>query len=402
MKILHTGDWHLGKHLEGVSRLEEQAQFLTDFVSLVKEKEIDLILIAGDVYDTFNPASKAESLFYKTLKNISEDGQRLIVVIPGNHDNPNRLVSARPLAREHGIIMVDSLKTVMPCGDYGKHQVINSGEGFVEVMIKGEKAVIVTVPYPSEKRLEEVYLKEEDSELEHLDAYQTRLNRLFEETSAAFKTDSINIVMSHLFAMGAEETGSERSIQLGGSYIVNSSCFPKNADYVALGHIHKPMILPKTDKKVRYSGSPLHYNKKERPFQKGCYILEGDHKTLDIHFEPFKVYKPIEVWRVQSIEEAILKCENHKDDSSYVYLEIESDRYIQEHEIKEMKRFKKDILEITPIIQHIDEAEAYVNFTEEPLEKLFEAFYLKERSVKPSEETMALLMNILGREDETD
>ena len=78
-------------------------------------------------------------------------GERLILVIAGNHDNPERLVERGPLAMEHGIIMSGTPKTVIQCGEYGQHKVINSGEGFIEVEINNEKAVILTVSYPSEK-----------------------------------------------------------------------------------------------------------------------------------------------------------------------------------------------------------------------------------------------------------
>ena len=106
MRLIHTADWHLGKHIEGHSRLEEQELFLEDFVNIVKERDADVVLIAGDIYDSSNPPAKAEQLFYDTLKKISDGGRRLTIVIAGNHDNPERLVSATPLAMEHGIIMV--------------------------------------------------------------------------------------------------------------------------------------------------------------------------------------------------------------------------------------------------------------------------------------------------------
>ena len=103
MRLIHTADWHLGKHIEGHSRLEEQELFLEDFLDIVKERDADVVLIAGDIYDSSNPPAKAEQLFYDTLKKISEGGRRLTIVIAGNHDNPERLVSATPLAMEHGI-----------------------------------------------------------------------------------------------------------------------------------------------------------------------------------------------------------------------------------------------------------------------------------------------------------
>ncbi len=400
MKILHTGDWHLGKQLEGVSRIDEQIKVLNDMVQLVEAEHIDMILIAGDVYDTFNPSSQAETLFYQTLKDMSQNGKRLIVVIPGNHDNPSRLVAASPLAREHGIIMVESLNRVIEPGIYGQHKVLTSGAGFITVEINGEKAVILTVPYPSEKRLEESYLDLGLSDQEQLLQYNDKVRSIFDKLKVNFNEDSINLVMSHLFAMGAEETGSERSIQLGGSYIIDGSCFPEEAQYVALGHIHKPMTLPKSNKRIRYAGSPLQYNKKERHFEKGCYILDISKDDInEINFKPFKIYKPIEVWQVNSIEAATEMCEEKRMDSSYVYLEIKTDRFIQEHEIKTMKSFKKDILEITPIFEET-EVEHVENITEEPIQSIFEKFYLKEKKVPPTEEITALLLEILGETDE--
>lgn len=400
MKVLHTGDWHIGKHLEGVSRIDEQIKVFKDMVTLVKEEDIDLVLIAGDVYDTFNPSSKAETLFYKTLKEMSEGGKRLIVVIPGNHDNPIRLVAASPLAKEHGIIMIDSLKTVLELDGYGKHQLLNSGPGFIEVEINKERAVILTVPYPSEKRLEESYLELGLDEEQQLSAYNDRIRDIFSGLSKHFREDTINVVMSHLFVTGAEETGSERSIQLGGSYIIDGSCFPGEAHYVALGHIHKQMVIPGSDKRIRYSGSPLQYNKKERHYTKGCYVLELSKDGInDIDFKPFKTYKPIEVWKLDSIEAAIEMCKEKAGEESYVYMEITTDRFIQEHEIKEMKQLKNDILEITPIIEQMIQRE-HKNITEEPIKNIFEKFYTKEKKVPPTKEITDLLLEILGEEDE--
>ena len=103
-----------------------------------------------------NPPAKAEQLFYDTLKKISDGGRRLTIVIAGNHDNPDRLVSATPLAMEHGIIMVGTPKTVIPKGQYGSWEVCRSGEGYIKIERKSEQAVVLTVPFPSEKRLEAV------------------------------------------------------------------------------------------------------------------------------------------------------------------------------------------------------------------------------------------------------
>lgn len=404
MRILHTADWHLGKNLEGLSRMDEQELFLKDFIKLVDENNIDLVIIAGDVYDSSNPPARAENMFYETLKEMSNNGQRMSLIISGNHDNPERLVAARPLASEHGIVMVATPKSVVEVGEYGLNKVVNSGEGFIEVDIKGERAVILTVPYPSEKRLNEVLYNSMDDEEEILESYTDRIKRLFSDLSSNYREDTINLLVSHLFAMGAEETGSERSIQLGGSFIIDSSCFPQNAQYVALGHIHKPFIVPNTNNKVRYSGSPLHYSKKEINIEKGCYIIDvkagEEAKVEKINFN---VYKPIEIWKCDSIENAINRCRDNKDRKCWAYLEVATDRYITEEEIKKMRGLKKDILEITPKITNLENEEKHMsNLMDKSFKDIFKEFYIKTRGVEPQDEVVDLLLSIVEEDGVTD
>lgn len=402
MRILHTADWHLGKNLEGCSRMDEQEAFLNDFIEIVKDNHVDLIIIAGDIYDNSNPPARAERMFYNTLKKLSADGERLTLVISGNHDNPDRLIAAGPLARDHGIIMVGTPKSIVPVGEYGTHKVINSGEGFIEVEINHEKAVILTVPYPSEKRLNEVLYGVMDEENERAESYSDRIKSLFEELSKNYKKDTINIAVSHLFAMGSEEAGSERSIQLGGSFIVDGNCFPEKAQYIALGHVHKPQIVPGTDRRARYAGSPIHYNKKEINFKKKCFIVElkagGQCNVKEVEL---KVYKPIEIWKCNSIEEAIERCIENKEKNCWVYLEITTDRYIREDEIKLMKNSKKNILEIIPKILDENSDELDINsFSEKSFEDIFKEFYFKERKVQPQQEIVDLLLSIIREGEE--
>lgn len=407
MRILHTGDWHLGKNLEGCSRLKEQEAFLNDFVNIVEEQNIDLVIIAGDIYDNSNPPAQAEKLFYDTLKKLSKNGERATLVISGNHDNPERLVAAGPLAMEHGIIMVGTPKTVVMPGKYGNHEIVRSGEGYIELKVGQETAVILTVPYPSEKRLNEVLYNEMQEAEEKAATYGERIKALFDSLKTQYREDTINLVVSHLFAMDSEESGSERSIQLGGSYIVSGDCFPEEAQYIALGHVHKPQIVPGTNRRARYSGSPLQYNKREINFKKQCLVVEVTVGTpAQVEELELPVYKPIEIWKCESIESAIERCEAEKERDCYVYLEIETDRYIREDEIKMMKSNKADILEILPKIKGQAEEEERLQhqITDEKIEDIFKAFYKKERGVEAQDEVLQVLMTIINEEDadETD
>lgn len=399
MRILHTGDWHLGKHLEGVSRLEEQEAFLADFVDLSEGHQVDLIIVAGDVYDSSNPPSKAETLFYETLKKLSRNGDCMTLVIAGNHDNPERLVAAGPLAREHGILMAGTPKTIIETGKYGNHAVVASGEGYIEIEINGERAVILTVPYPSEKRLNEVLYEESATDEERLESYTDRIHQLFEQLSEHYREDTINLAVTHLFAMGSVEGGSERSIQLGGSYIIDGSCLPKDAQYIALGHVHKPQVVPGSEGRARYSGSPIHYNKKEIHFEKSCLLITATAGSpVTIEELPIPVYKPIQIWKCQGVAEALKMAEEKQQEESWVYLEIETDSFIREDEIKALKNFKKDILEITPIFKnHPSQADADVlsAFSEKSFSEHFEDFYSRERGTAPEEALTTYLMKIL-------
>ena len=106
IKILHTADWHLGKKLDSFSRLEEQILVMNEIVQIADEQIVDLVLVAGDLFDNFNPSVEAIELFYKTLKRLSQNGIRPVIAISGNHDSPYLIDAPDPLARECGIILI--------------------------------------------------------------------------------------------------------------------------------------------------------------------------------------------------------------------------------------------------------------------------------------------------------
>jgi len=106
MKILHTSDWHLGKKLGHYSRLEEQINVLDEICTIADEHAADVVVIAGDLFDTYNPPNEAVDLFYSTVKRLSREGKRPVFAIAGNHDSPDRIQTPDPLARECGIIFI--------------------------------------------------------------------------------------------------------------------------------------------------------------------------------------------------------------------------------------------------------------------------------------------------------
>ena len=396
MKLIHTADWHLGKNIEGYTRLEEQRQFLKDFIKICEDEQADMIIIAGDIYDNYNPSAMAEQLFYDTLKQLSRNGSCMTVVISGNHDNPDRLTASGPLARDHGIVMAGTPNSIITPGIYGQHEITESAPGYFHAIINNEEVDMLLVPFPSEKRLNEVYLNETDDETQKAASYGEKMSALFSSLKVHFHKDSIHLIASHLFVMDSIEDGSERSIQLGGSYMVGGDIFPETADYIALGHVHKPQKVPGCPN-ARYSGSPLPFNIKETSFHKQVISVElCAGSPCVIHELPLPVYKPIEIWHCENIEEAIEKCEENKERDCWVYLEIKTDHYIHEEDIKKMKTLKTDILSITPVLPENDSDDfSASDIREQPFDELVKNFYRKRFQVDIGEETLALLMQIM-------
>lgn len=398
MRFIHTSDWHLGKTLEGHSRIEEQEKFCEDFIKLVEEKNIDLVIIAGDIYDTYNPPAQAERLFYKTVSKLADNGRRCVFIISGNHDNPERLSAAIPLAHDQGIIILGKPNSSTNKRKYEKFEITEAKEGCTKLNISGEQVVIVSLPYPSEKRLNEV-IKDNESEEKRQISYSKKVGEIFTELEQNFGDDTVNIAVSHIFVVGGESSDSERPIQLGGSLLVDKRDLPEKADYIALGHLHKPQKASEYYN-AYYSGSPLQYSKDERAYAKGANIVDvkaGKEPVIEKVY--FNNYKPIEVFKCNGIDEAIRICEDNRDRDLWSFFEITTDEVIAQSDLKTMKEFLKDIIEIKPIINTIVTNEE-IDLKEKSMGELFKEFYVFSKGVEPKGELMDLFLDIINEEGE--
>ena len=271
MRILHTSDWHLGKTLSGFSRAAEHEAFLEEIVDLADD--VDVVLVSGDVFDTYNPPIEAEELLYDALARLGDGGRRAVVVIAGNHDSPDRLAAPAPLSARHGVFIL---------GRPGDNCRGRTGPGVSCTQLqpgvlgvqlpRGEEAVIAALPYPSEARLGTTIscsLHESDMAA----GYAEKLRSVFADMAEHFRPGAVNLLTSHLQVRDCTIGDSERTL-VGGAYQVPATIFPAGAQYAALGHLHRPQEVPGAPCMTRYAGSPLAFRMSEAAHDRSHCIVD--------------------------------------------------------------------------------------------------------------------------------
>ncbi len=374
--------------------------FLDELCDICEEKKIDILIVAGDVYDNSNPSAEAEKLFYSYLKKLSQNGKRAIVIISGNHDSHTRLTSSSPLAEEFCIIMEGTPKTIINSGNYGDFKINRTFFGGFEIEKNGERAVFVTMPYPSEKSVNEI-ISESIEEVDFRKSYSDKIKEIFKYREKEFFDDTINIVVGHFFISGGSSSDSERTIQLGGSYAVDGNIFPEKTQYVAMGHLHRPQRIKTNVEHSYYAGSPIQYSKSEIGYSKSVFFAElhpAENPVVEKIY--LKNYKPIEIWKSESIEDALTLCEKKKDENCFVFFEIKSDRVFLQSEIKEIRSLKKDIVEIHTILYEKDKEKYYYQSYDKSISEQFKEFYKDVKGVFPKDELTDLFLDIIGNDGE--
>ncbi|MFD5108750.1 exonuclease SbcCD subunit D [Streptomyces cinereoruber] len=251
MRILHTSDWHLGRQLHRVPLIDEQHRFLRFLVDTVRERHVDAVTVAGDVFDRAIPPLDAIDLFNEVLEELA-DLRVPLVMISGNHDSPRRLgVNARLIERA-GI----HLRTAV--GDCARPAVLHDDHGPV---------AFYGLPY-LEPGLFQAHLAADKP------SHQAVLGAAMDQVRAdlATRPGTRSVVLAHAFVTGAEPSDSERDITAGGVPSVSASVFD-GIDYVALGHLHR---CQKITERIRYSGSPLAYSFSEADHPKATWLIDLD------------------------------------------------------------------------------------------------------------------------------
>ncbi len=256
MRILHTGDWHLGRTLLGADLLEHQAAFLDWLVDLVAARSVDLVVIAGDVYDRAIPPVDAVRMLSRALERLAETAT--VVLTPGNHDSAARLGFGAGVMGARVRILAEPARV-------GEPVLVTDDHGPVAVY---------GIPYlhPDLTRYALAAVPDEPLARSHHAVVQAATERI--RADLAGRAGTRSVVIAHAFVGGADPSDSEQDIRVGGVDRVAESVFA-DFDYVALGHLHGPQRVGDGGR-IRYAGSPLAFSFGERDQRKSVTVVDLD------------------------------------------------------------------------------------------------------------------------------
>ena len=407
MKILHTSDWHLGKRLDDFSRLEEQQAVLQEICEIAEREEADVVLVAGDLFDTFNPPTEAVDLLYKTLKRLTDNGCRPVIAIAGNHDSPDRIEAPDPLARECGIIFAGYPNSVvMPFTLESGLKVLQSDEGFLELQLPGTSVPlrVLFTPYANEYRLK-TFLGHEESEDELRNMLKERWQSLADRYC---DTRGVNILVTHLFMVKKgdplpEEPEEEKPIlHVGGTQAVFTENIPYRIQYTALGHLHRMHFVEKHSSPVCYSGSPLTYSFAEADQQKYLLLVDAEPgETVSVREIPLTRGKRLLRKRAQGMEEALQWLTENRN--ALVELTLVTDTFLTAMDRRKLNAVHPGIVSLIPEVANATELmkhpQKQVDLNQS-MEALFRDYFMHEKGQEPNDEIMQLFNEILAEEGE--
>ncbi len=278
MKLLHTSDWHVGKAIRGESRADEHRAVLAEIARIAALEEVDLVIVAGDLFDSSAPSAEAEKIVYRALLDLVETGAQ-VAVIAGNHDNPRRLEAVAPLLQLGKVHLV-------------AHPTRPDEGGVIELRTRdGIDIRLAMLPFVSKRGIVRARHLMANQAFENAQDYSTRLRLLIELLCKSFLPDTVNLFTTHAFVLGAQSGGGERPAHLIEEYAVTAQSFPNTIGYGALGHLHRPQLIRAP---LHYSGSPLQldFGEVEQIKQVNVVTLEP-RLPADVRFVQLKEGRPL-------------------------------------------------------------------------------------------------------------
>ncbi len=405
MKILHTADWHLGKKLESVSRLGEQQAVLDEIIAIADREAVDAVIVAGDLFDTYNPPTEAVDLFYQSLKRLAKDGARPVIAIAGNHDSPDRIEAPDPLARECGILLAGYPNAcIKPFALESGLQVLKSDEGFVELKLPEHDAPLrlLLTPYANEYRLK-TFMGVQEPEAELRTVLEEQWQRLADQYC---DQKGVNLLMAHLFVVQQgqekpEEPEGEKPIDhIGGASEVYSDNIPSSVHYAALGHLHQNHTVAQAPCPVVYSGSPVAYSFSEAGQSKYVTLIDAE-PGQEVNVKPVALTqgKPLRSKKVEGLENAVEWLQANQE--ALVELTLVTDDFIAAQDRKKLYNVHPGIIALIPEVKHFhaadDDHSTKVDLQKDRME-LFKDYFEYKHGHQPDATMLALFKEILAHE----
>lgn len=298
MRIAHTADWHLGKIVNGFSMLEDQNHTLNWMVDDFRDRKIDILVMAGDLYDRANPPKEAVDLANQIFTRLIEELKIPVLVIAGNHDSAERIEYGNRLLEKTGLYIEGKLKQ-----DTRKISIAD--------------ADFWLVPFADYLHGRQVLGQTQLKNYEEVTRLQ--VNRIKEEMDS----QRLNILLFHGYIINGqpdsvEDSDSERPLSMGGTEYISASLF-EDFDYVALGHLHKGQKVKSN--RIMYAGSPLKYSKSESQHKKAYSIVDIEKDSINVEKIATNQLRDLRVIRG--------KLEDLMADSSddYIFVELTDDSY---------------------------------------------------------------------------
>ncbi|MCD8307660.1 MAG: exonuclease subunit SbcD [Clostridia bacterium] len=391
MRILHTSDLHIGKRIgQDRERSEEYRAVFDELASVCEKEDIELVLIAGDVYDTFMPSAESESIFYDGVKKLAQSAA--VLVISGNHDDPARLTAAASLAEEQNVYITGNSFVPARCAKRGRTYPAASGKGWVIMQTdptpehpEGERVYVNLLPYPNEARINEEKTDE---------TYQEKIDRWIAEGNAGNTEGLPSVLLAHILVMGGIRTSiSEREIDIGGARQVD----PKSIagfGYCALGHIHKHM---KVAPNAWYCGAPMQFAFDEAGSGKYANVLDLTAEGVK-DFKEVELHAGVRLARLEafSMEDALEILEKNRD--CYVELTLNLTAPISRDETRALHAGAKYV----SIIQTIETKSQDREYNTKGMSssELFKTFYKKGHdNQEPRAELLELFLSLTETEE---
>lgn len=400
MKILHTADWHLGKRLDRFSRLEEQALVMNEIVHIADEQNVNLVLIAGDLFDNFNPSVESAELFYKTLKRLSLNGKRPVIAISGNHDSPSLINAPDPLARECGIILIGHPKAEITPFGTEHFSITHSKEGFIELKIEGIDfpVRVLHTPFANEIRLKEYFGENKEEEINKV------LSQNWKNLADQFCDNAgVNLLTAHLYMnkRGAEileEPEGEKPIKIGNADLIFSDSIPEQIQYTALGHLHGFQNIGTKEKPVIYSSSPLCYSFSEAGQTKYVSIIDAEPgKAVIYEKKVLSGGRALVRKTFTSIDDAVQWM--RENPNTFIELTLESETFLTADERRLIYQSHNGIVHLIPKIRNLELGENQtreINLSQD-IDVLFKDYFKsKNGGQEANEELMNLFNEILN------